>query len=1450
MNLRKTLLLFVLANLSVLSFALSKSNNDSDAIHGKRFLSKQAATALGDKADKDIRSKREVERESKKFRKALKNDLVIKLKELALKKKFNKAEVIKTYNAFLEDWKKDGLVTDELIKVILEKVKRQGISNRVDTVAEKLTKLTLQEDVRVLKANDPCSQVIDKCSKNAFCQNVQGKFKCVEKVALENRCQPDLNQCLDGTCRLMLRYSDVNLCQTYGEKCSSASECCSNTCNSNGRCEADYRCTKCLGIGKKITGKTEKCCSGLYPNEKKICEPIIPIYGLLNSILSAFFTEAHASVADDIASVRSELSSKVSQLSSKLSSATISSSDKSQIISKYNSRISNCYDADRSSSAELSCLNGIKTEITSAIAQVGGINAYLSNFDKEIANLKEEAKGLDNLRGNSTELTRLISHHQSQRNNCVKKANMWPRGTRTYTETISSIKSCLDNVNKYIKQQASEITNNVNQLKMQLYDKNAASLGAIQQGIDMSDHSLYDRYDDAAPILGNIAVSDMENCRVNLFGDYLVKQPDDYFNVMISLLGMDFVTSGQGVSDYFTLDNWRMQTQTQEQDIETFDADNIKADIFQTYANDIKKIVQDYYDTLDADQKKIWGFLFNNGFIKDKEKQAIMRYFVEGDASKLDTDLENMTLPTVSSYNIHKITRFEAVKYKFHIFQLYGKLKKKSLEMTCRCVDTMGPMKGDEWLKPDVESLYIRTCNGLGKYDKFVVVEDDSCTKVDASGKCINAQSKDYTKKVLEDAELKHGTKNISDADKSSTGRDTVKYKNSDGRDVKEEIASSTVINDLKKLKKTTGKHSKADKFIQNGKVTFESERKENTKGLGEGVVFSEFLRDMAIMKVEALTDAAMNNVFTMSQGLALTSEFVRTYNWGYQKTKVHHYDKVKKYYWHELLLAWLVQLITGNDSNNQAGHFVSGATGTTTFQYDGVNKTMHSAIKDSLTSLHLRPERICEKRKYRSSTWKKSRIPVGKKYYYKCIRNEVLANDVCNAKLPVGLCMKTVYVTNHEGDTSFVIDPFIPEETGLITDDRFLQRKTIRTLTSGNIDTIKVKARKYIKEQFFDFSDDEADQFADFVFKYHFWYPKKSRLVRYMTQGLIPYYERITAKAYNVNMAIFDDLFRTSSYALKMHNFYYNVDRGITNGLLLGQGQLDAQEFDIESGGTPDMVAFMADLNNQGVSRAGTLDFANSDNFNESLSQGIQSDNKSVKDFAGAVSSALDQGSARDRRRKTLDKFMSDNGRSGELEKMKRLQDEKYKEYDLVSKNLAASLRRTANTRSQFKDGGGLFDFSKVAASSLGPSSYGKRGRRGSDSSASSSDSSDALINAPITIAKKKGSKKKGSSSKGGKTAIADTTLDELDFSDLDGDELGEYSFGANGQKISSKELKKYFAQQGIDGKNDPDSSAMANAMDGDNWDNDERSLFEKVSNRYKKSAFPRFLFKRRKLK
>ncbi|MFG1516103.1 hypothetical protein ABMA71_15915, partial [Halobacteriovorax sp. ZH3_bin.1] len=81
------------------------------------------------------------------------------------------------------------------------------------------------------------------------------------------------------------------------------------------------------------------------------------------------------------------------------------------------------------------------------------------------------------------------------------------------------------------------------------------------------------------------------------------------------------------------------------------------------------------------------------------------------------------------------VFRFEAVKEKLALVEQYSSLKAKSIQMMCRCVDTIGPIEGNNWIKSDVENDYVKYCNNVGKY--LASPSDTLSDRVDVYSSCL-----------------------------------------------------------------------------------------------------------------------------------------------------------------------------------------------------------------------------------------------------------------------------------------------------------------------------------------------------------------------------------------------------------------------------------------------------------------------------------------------------------------------------------------------------------------------------------------------------------------------------------------------------------------------------------------------------------------------------------------
>jgi hypothetical protein len=1440
----------ILVLYSIFSFVQAADKNSvaqaNSMKHDNRYYSSKINKLLKHKSDEEVATLRDALLKIEPFKKHIQINIALDLKKLKNTNNYDRKTALNILMKHTANLKGSMLINPSLMYEISEKIKKGVFHDDPNKQAQLMISYVFLEDIKIHSIGDACSIAIDKCGDNAFCREVKieknGKvsgyqYQCVSKVDYRGQCNPNYNQCVEGECRKLNIYSDINTCEEINNSCKANKDCCSGVCDSKKKkCIDGFICISCTDIGQKVQ-KHKQCCPSLYPNLQGVCVPIYP-YSYLDrglKFLGDVFTllSNTAQASDSVDSIKSQISSRLGTLRSELGKAGVSNVN--VIINDYSNRMRNCgQDSDGSIISEQMqkiCLNGVLGQIESGIESAKTIATANSNFADSIKDFKKGAGDLGSIRSEQYNMGNMVSHYNSTKNRCYQRTNMITSGSGSWNDASAQIASCINSISNNVKNRTMEMQTNKAVL-LQGVTGGDVKDGIIQQGTDESDYSLYTNYKENVPLLSTISISDMKNCRVNLFGDYLAKQNDEYFSVMITLLGMDYVTSGLDTNDYFTLSNWNYQTQTQEQDIETFNQRAIKNDIFVGLTDEVAKSINDYYATLNEVEKKIWAYLFANSVMSNQHRGAIIEYFMTGKTLRVENVVSSYSLPPALSYNIHMITRFEAVKFKFHLFQLYGKLKQKSIEIMCRCVDTMGPMNGDPWLKEDVEQEYLRFCAGQGKYDKFVLKKDTTCDYNDKD-ECIQAEDKGYVEELRE-AEAEHINKNI-----IATDGGDVEYIDPLNRDINDEIQNDEIISELRDLTTAPEKTSKADKFIVDGRVTFEAEMGDNQRGHAHGVEFSALLRDMSIMKADALSQAAVNNVFSISSTLTATSNFVKMYNWGYQKTKVIKYEKTKKYTWIELIFAWTIQLITlfqfdimAEDAGFNSSAIISG----TKFKYDGKNANIASMIKDSLSSLHLRPSNICEKKKYKSKTWKVAKIPIGKIYYYRCIRNEIQPNNVCNEKMPVGLCLKSVYATDDDGYSSFIIDPFIPHNSSMNKKDNFLKTKTVNTLTDVHKEEIKKGAADYLKSQFFEFTDDEAAEFGELVYRYHFWYPKKAHRIRYMTQGLVPYYENLVENAFAMNMAIMSDLFLTSSYALKMHNTNVRVIEGLRGGIFMNKEFIEVEEVE-EQDNDLELFDFMAAVADAGAFEGGDLDF---DTWLEPIvKEGQKSESGKVREFAGAMSAMLKEKTKRQREKINLEKHMSDNGRLDELRKLHEEKEKKLAPFKRAGSKFARAVRvHLSNGNDDM--------FSRLEADRKKSRSKKKKDEKNDEKLAE---------NIAVDMLGGDGLKSKSDGKSSSSKSSSDDTntkdggefrLGDVDLSDLDDMTVAGFQFGKDGKLMRRRDVKAYMEGQRLADKRLKDNNEYL--KNPEEWERDNISLFDKVTKRYQRSGFRKLMLIKKK--
>ena len=120
---------------------------------------------------------------------------------------------------------------------------------------------------------DCCSSActLDSKTKKRYCEMVH---RCYRPVNLGGSCSNN-PVCAEGECLAFnSNTSGIGECEQRGSSCKKNVDCCSNSCERN-KCVESYTCKDCLSNGKK-PNRGQKCCEGLYLNEKGMCAPDAP----------------------------------------------------------------------------------------------------------------------------------------------------------------------------------------------------------------------------------------------------------------------------------------------------------------------------------------------------------------------------------------------------------------------------------------------------------------------------------------------------------------------------------------------------------------------------------------------------------------------------------------------------------------------------------------------------------------------------------------------------------------------------------------------------------------------------------------------------------------------------------------------------------------------------------------------------------------------------------------------------------------------------------------------------------------------------------------------------------------------------------------------------------------------------------------------------------------------
>ncbi|MBC7539960.1 MAG: hypothetical protein H7281_14150 [Bacteriovorax sp.] len=120
---------------------------------------------------------------------------------------------------------------------------------------------------------DCCSSscTLNKKSKKRYCEDV---YRCFKPVNLGGSCLSN-PVCGEGECLAFnSKTSGIGECEERGRSCKKNTDCCTNSCEKN-KCVEAYICKDCVKNGKK-PNRGQKCCEGLYINDKGLCVPDAP----------------------------------------------------------------------------------------------------------------------------------------------------------------------------------------------------------------------------------------------------------------------------------------------------------------------------------------------------------------------------------------------------------------------------------------------------------------------------------------------------------------------------------------------------------------------------------------------------------------------------------------------------------------------------------------------------------------------------------------------------------------------------------------------------------------------------------------------------------------------------------------------------------------------------------------------------------------------------------------------------------------------------------------------------------------------------------------------------------------------------------------------------------------------------------------------------------------------
>ncbi|MGI4992799.1 hypothetical protein ACRXCV_09230 [Halobacteriovorax sp. GFR7] len=1356
--------------------------------------------------------------------------------------------------------------SDEYVKVIVNKLNKTSVNSRPLLMAQ-----LLYSEKKYLKRGEACYSATNQCHKGLICglplysKDKNYYEKCLVAKKANQACSPETDMCEAGSCKKMRRLTNINTCSIEKDSCSKDSECCSNSCDKRRKiCRANYKCSSCFGMGQR-PDKGGECCESLFKNSNGVCAPILPTF---SSLLELIIPSAHAYTrAGDSSEIEAKVTALKSKLEGQLSDNQVSSSRVATYMSSIENNYSSCsskqvrvYDNDGPTRyPRKACFEELYAGISTEYSHQQAVGSKMNEATKLIDNFRKETLANPKHPQNSDDaFNKFAAPYRNAITSCANKGA--PLGT-DHSTRLRLVKQCVDNA---------KITINDG-----VVEANYISMMTGKETTD-PDYTLYNGHQDASPLFEDVYISDMKSCRVNLFGDFLSAQSNDYFEVMMMMYAMDYTTGGKDEGDFFHIKsqyntykaasgsytgtdnqpyNWNVQTNSMRGfNFSRFDPSIVGRgrplwDEFDySVGEEALKEITNYIEDLPKNEKKIFLHLFYNGKLSHKDRNSIVNYYMKDDDKFLEGFDGHDPKSGAGRYNIRDVVRFEAIKYKHSQFKLYSVLKKRSLEMMCRCVDTVGPMSPEDWLQPDVEANYIANCNGLGKYDTYVLNnEKEVCDET--GGNCKKVSDKDYMKTITDkekqEVESLGGESAI---EKNSLGNAVVK---NDGYSLKDR-EQDYFVQTLDQVTACIGsgectKSSRYAEFVQDGKVKFTDARKETAKG--HGMDFTLFLRDMALMKIKAIEDATLQNISAGTALFEYTVQWLKEYNWNYIKYNGKRYTLGKKCLYP---VCWIMKLMKffGLHKNSLIGNLVNITTGGILFGSD----------YDVDLDPERGPENICGPRT--SSTWKISRIPVGRKYKIKCMSFHSQNNDVCNKELAAGACTRNTYAKKEGSVALKLLDPFLPDMSSLYSTNYSSRTKIPFNAGKHDIHNYYIfndritnfyrdHARGYflstlVSEDNGDEKETEdrkrmADEFAQYAYRYHFYAPKVSRLDYYITPGLIPYFEMLIAKLNNFMGQTLANLSGTAAYALKMHNFYHTVNDGINASTNVERKQTHRGIPDVQlSNGFGQFTNWLSGFSTAGSNFQDALNGKKTldSTVSGKLETGGNSTNSAISRLSKGIRKQLDRNAKRRTDTQLMKDTLAKRGKSGEFASLQRIADKRSAEHSANLSSLTDSFLNStlgssaaSRIRSRMANGGqngdGSLSGEGYSQGEINPDALSASSKKGRGGNGIGDGSGGDGLNG-----------RAGADGLGADGAIPAISFDNLDDTDglFDMDDGAMVMLGD--QKMTAGQLKNYIS-------NIKDKRARQNLFQKQDkeWERDGVTLFELISQRYQQTAFPKML-------